>query len=378
MNRVFRTIAIGTVILSAALLSFWGLRRMLASGVQERLRGSEPFGIRLTVTEGKETLALAQLVIFPDKNQALLAFINTDARFSQTGDPVARLSPASGDRFERFTGVSTDYSVQVSRTDLARLIDVAGGIPFFLEEPVFFKDALFQYPQGLELFSGAQLLEYAFGGLITKDKDVIFSSVDRVYRTESAVLSMVWRLERLRAAFAQTQMVEFAVSLLRTDLKPVELSALLTFLTDDAFTAVLEVPLETGPKRTRDNPDFLVKEDSARKLFGEFKDRLSGGTLRRETYPVDLLNGTERKGLANRVKHLLKDQGPLVLAVSNYEPKPVEHSLVLDRIGNTFGAASFARKTGVKKERVFFLRRSAQVNLSLLIGNDFAMQQIEL
>ena len=378
MNRVFRTIAIGTLLVSAAFLGFWGLRRVLASGVQERLRGQSPFGIRLSVTEGKETLVLAQLVIFPDKNQALAVFANPDARLSPTGDPVAKMSPSSGDRFERYTGVATDYSLQISRADLARLIDVAGGLPFFLEEPVFFKEALFQYPQGLELFSGERALEYAFGTLVTKEKDVVFSSVDRVYRTESIALSLIWRLQRLRSSFAPTKTAVFALSLLRTDLKPVELSALLTFLTDDAFSAVLEIPLETGPKRTRENPDFIVKEDSARKLFGEFRDRLSGGTLRRETYPVDLLNGTERKGLANRVKYLLKDQGPLVLAVANYEPKPVEHSLILDRVGNTFGAASFARKTGVKKERVFFLRRAAQVNLSLLIGNDFAMQQIEL
>ncbi len=378
MNRLFRMVAIGALIVSAAFLSFWGLRRLFASGVQERLRGSKPFGILLGVTEDKRTLVTAQMAVFPDKNQVLIVFLNPDARFSPTGEMVSALSPSSADRFERYTGVSTDYSIQITRADLARLLDVAGGLPFFLEEPVFFKDSRFQYPQGAELYSGQRLLEYAFGSLVTKDKDVIFTSIDRVYRSEAVLLSLIWRLERLRGAFTDVRLIEFPLSLVRTDLKPVELTALLAFLSDDAFTAVLEVPLEIGPKRTRENPDFLVKEDSAKKLFGEFRDRLTGGTLRTETYPVDLANGTERKGLAGRVKSLLKDQGPLVLSVSNYEPKPIENSLIIDRIGNTFAAASFSRKTGIKKERVFFIRKAVQVHMTLLIGNDFNPQQLAL
>lgn len=378
MNRILRIAAVGLVGVTVVVLIFLGLRSALASGLQERLRGEDAFGVRIAILEDKHMPVLAQLALFPKKNQAFLIFLNTEARFPDDKVQVASMSPSSADNFERYTGIPNHYHLEITRANAVRLLDIGGGLPFFLEAPVFFKESRFQYPQGLELFSGMRLAEFALAQLRTKEEDELYTSIDRIYRTESVALSVIWRIKRLRAAFADARVARLGYSLVSTNMEAPEITALLDFLQEEAFTAVAEIPLEPGPARRRGFGDFVVKPDSARKLFAEYKDQLAGGTLRKETYPVELLNGTDTKGLAGRVKRLLNEQGPQVLTLGNYEYKPLAHSIILDRVGNTFGAASFSRKSGVKRDRVFFLRKASQVSLSLLIGNDFAVQQIEL
>lgn len=363
------------------ILAFFGFRFLTSSNLETRLREGQPLAVRIALTEeGREDSLhmLFQLVLFPEKKRALLYFVNTDARYPDRLEIIGRMKPSAADRFENFTGVKSDYTISISTVNAARLIDFLEGFPVFVEKPIFFQKNEYQYPQGLRRFHGRMLLEYMMGALHTASDDDLLSSIDRVYRQESVLLNMLWRLGETVERYSDKPQAGFLYSLLDTGMAPEELETLLAFLADDTYYSVLEIPLETEKKNRRSPGKFVVKEQAARSLFVNFRDDLNSGKLRKKNFTMEVQNGTEKSRLARRVKQYIQDLGPVVLEVSNYDYKPLAETTIIDRYGNTFFAEALALNTGTGRRRVFFRRRAMQVNLTFVIGEDFKIKKLRL
>ncbi|MBI3394824.1 MAG: hypothetical protein HY042_03215, partial [Spirochaetia bacterium] len=96
--------------------------RIRATGFDRRMSSSAPIGIFLALQDDKNGDALevsAQMVIFPEQKKVLLLFLNTDACYEGSDKPV-RTAFFGEDRFSRFTGIPSSYSIRVTRTNAAR------------------------------------------------------------------------------------------------------------------------------------------------------------------------------------------------------------------------------------------------------------------
>ncbi|MBN1886277.1 MAG: LytR C-terminal domain-containing protein [Candidatus Krumholzibacteriota bacterium] len=89
----------------------------------------------------------------------------------------------------------------------------------------------------------------------------------------------------------------------------------------------------------------------------------------RRVVRVEVLNGTERVGLAKRVRNRLIAGGVDVLRYDNAGRQDFEHTLILDRGGGPDATAELARITGCRRVLIQELEDAA-FDATLIIGKD--------
>lgn len=358
-----------------------------ANEMSRRLRGDEPVGILLSFEdEADENLmaGAAQMIVYPEQKHILLYFLNTDASFEDEDKPTSELGSSSLDRFSRFSGVDNEYSINLTRTMVARLMDLMGGMDVFVEEPVVFDGGIFQYPQGIHHFSGDQIAEYMFARMKEEDPTKVhLTGVDRAFRMESILLSMMWNMKDLYVPVSEDSVWSVFASVPDTDLRADELRSLLRFIAaENIHTSAMEVPLEElqGERIRRGyySKTLRVKENRARSIYLEFNNNLQGGRIGEGSFMLEVLNGTELNGLARRVKQNIQIHDIVVMDVDNYPYKPVSNTIILDRAGDTGYTENLMRLTGMNRSRVYFRRRPIGVDVTLILGQDFNIKKMKL
>lgn len=374
-NRV----AMVLVVVALSLGAIYLCSRMGSNDVDKRIRENTPFTVRIAVVNETDSNAvdlLARLSIYPEQNRLLLYFVNTDAYYEGIDFPIRRMNPESADRFNSLLGVSTDYHIHVKRAELARLIDLAEGIHYFNENPTVLEKSDFQYPQGIQFFSGEQATEFAFARLNEKRDTDGLASIDRLYRMESIALNVYWQLPTLAEKLKKYEVKSMAAGLVDTNMTVDELRSLFDFLSsgDRPHTVVLETPLtlEKYPVTK-----LIIKDKRVRGLFSEFSDNMKLGKYEGEDFTLEVLNGTDTPGMARRLKQFFQDKGVSVLSIDNYPYKPVAESVLLDRSGNSFYSQKLSDITSIPSEKVFFRRQAAEVENVFIIGEDFSARKLQ-
>ena len=359
--------------------SWYGYGRLTADDIELKLRDDEPFGVRIALLDDEKDDSLEmllQMTVFPGHKRVCFYFVNTEAFFEDEKKPLREMSASSADRFESYTGIASDYTMTLKKKDAVRLLNLVEGVSHFVDQPVFLENARFQYPRGVRRFSGEQVLEYVLGREKTdRKKKELLASIDRLFRQESVVLNLFWRLALYKKQVTSAPLKAFMADLIDTGMTDMELNSLAAFLSSGVHAGVLEVPLEAKNVGKRDQL-LQVKDKRARGLFQNYRDGLK--STNKPVYTMEVLNGTETPRLARRVKQFMRDKGPTVLSTGNYEYKPLPTTVIVDRAGNTFHAHLLARKTRTKRARVFFRRRAMLVNSTFILGNDFKLKNLRL
>lgn len=368
MPRISRWILAGSllfVLIAGALF----VRRYFSNQLEKRLLDKEVVPLRIELKDQGRTELLAQLILYPEQKWAALYFINTDAHYPDSTKPIS--DQIFSDNFEKYSGLKSMYSVEFSRSGSARLIDLAEGLPMYLEAVQAFPNAQFQYPTGRSVFSGEQALEYALSRRLQAGQEHL-NGLERTRRMQSIILSCFWNADKIAARIHAKELRELASTLVESDLTGPELLSLAAFLSESKVS-VLEVPLEVGLDRK-----LTVKEKRARTVYGEFSDNLRSGRLLKDPFSLEVLNGTEVGGLARRVKQFLQDRGILVLNADNYPIKPVPKSVILVRAGRSSLGTQLMEMTALPRENVFFDRSTQDVDVTLLLGQDFDIKKLQV
>lgn len=357
--------------------------------VEKLLSGDEPIGIRIAfVSEdenGKKTELLSQAVIYPDIRSLVVYSLNTDAALDEETtpfQPVRDLSPSSGDVFQELTGVRSRYYIHLNQSSLARLVDLAGGFPSFFEHNEVYPGARFQYPRGGYKIPGQQVVEYLTLDREEKDPNKKYLlGVERLYRAESVFLSGFWNLGTLSSELLAPEIWSLIHGFLDTNLNTTELRSLISYFSEPSANCYMrEVPLDTGETSGSNNTlrNLYLKRERGKEVFDEIRKKIEGDIYIKGAYHVDVLNGTERGGLAKRVKQYIQSDRLQVLDVDNFPYKPLKETMILDRSGSTAYPARLARLTGLTRDRVVFKRMPLDVQSTLVIGTDFDFKKIKL
>ncbi len=370
MSRISRIVLAASLVF-VIVASFLFVRRFFSNQLEKRLIDKDVVPIRLIVRDQDRIETLAQMILFPEQKWVLFYFVNTDARQPEGSKSISERSAMFADNFDRYSGLKSVYSIEMTRETLARLIDLGEGLPMYLETPQIFPNSNFQYPAGRMRFSGAQAAEFAFARRVQAGQEQL-SGLERMRRMETILLNVAWNSQQFIDKIRSRELRAFAASLIETDLTKAEVASLLSFLADSSI-AILEVPLEQGPDR-----QLYVKDKRAKTVYAEFFDNLRSGRMKKDQFSLEVLNGTEIGGLARRVKQFLQDRGILVLNADNYPIKPVPKSVILVRAGRTSLGKHVMDMTALPREGVFFDRSTQDVDVTILLGTDFEIKKLQV
>jgi hypothetical protein len=362
--------------------------RLTENTMDSLLSGSEPFGVRLALIEdeGGGPVALAQMVIQPAEMQVLYYFINTDAAYEDSEFRTIRELGLSGsDRMAAFTDVPNRFHVQITQSHFRRLIDLMEGLPIFNDTPLEIEESKYQFPLGFQALHGESLLDFISLNTKPETGKEYLASVDRMLRAESELLNLFWNRREIVEALRKGGLNDLAFSLIDTNMNGDEFESLVDYLIQkqNVNGVTLEVPMfmaeKPGPNPFLPKTKVLiVKEKRARAVYREYLDNMRSGKFYSDSFSVEILNGTEIKGLARKLKSYIQDRGPLVLDVNNYPYRPLARSVILIRSGNLFVAEKIIEIAGLERERLFFNRKNLEVDASYLVGDDIDTKKLHL
>lgn len=381
MNRFVKFLILLAVLMAGFFLFQW-VRGFFADDVAARIADEEPFSIRFSVQKEQDgsLLSMARLMMYPAEKKAVFYFLNTASHYPDEQNNISTMSAFSADRFRDWVGTGANYNLYFTESNMARFIDFLGGMHVFLPQPVVIKESKFQYPHGIQFFTGRQAMEFSHGAIPLERGSDHLAQLDRLFRTESIILNLLWQLNGKQDFLEGEGVTEFLHSLAETDLTSDEFSSLLLyFATEEELDVfVLETPLQFEDDPTNPYEKRLgVNEERCEEHYEEFMQEMRTGALDTASFPMDVQNGTERGGLAGRVKQFLHGSGTEVLYADNYERKPLPESVVLERSGSFSVARRIAFKTGRSRERVFFLRQPLDISGTFILGEDFQIKDLK-
>jgi LytR cell envelope-related transcriptional attenuator len=87
---------------------------------------------------------------------------------------------------------------------------------------------------------------------------------------------------------------------------------------------------------------------------------------------LNLLNGCGDQGVARRMMNYLRSSGFDVVEISNYSRFSVQHSFVIDRVGDSVSAMKTAKALGIVDSlRIVRIDSTLYLRASVVIGQDY-------
>lgn len=338
--------------------------------------GKDPIHIKISLEDpvDKSILLYGRLVIFPKQEQVLFFFINTVARDSANSDPIRKGFGVFGDPMKEIFERSADFRIKLSPDSMARIIDLCEGVNFLIENSQFFEKGLFQYPEGIQFFSGRQSVEFSLAKGKAEQGSEYLADIDQLNRAESILLNFLWQFRDHFAAIDNQPSIELIHSLMETDLSVERLKSLLSiFGSDSSFdVVVLDASLELATVGF--GQKVLIFNVNRSKIL--YQDYLHTINNKVDGFPIQVLNGTDIPRLAARVKDLIHNRGVRVLTTDNYKNQDLAESTIIEHSGDFRKARLLKELVGVKANQVFFRRRSLDIQSTLIVGKDFNMKSL--
>ena len=87
---------------------------------------------------------------------------------------------------------------------------------------------------------------------------------------------------------------------------------------------------------------------------------------------IDVMNGCGDSGMASKCSSFLRARGFDVVEMRNYKTFDLDHSMVIDRVGNRENAERVARALGVTTKNIIQqINQDYYVDVSVVIGKDY-------
>ncbi len=373
----------GLMIVMVIVFTAFILVRTRIDPLEAAMNGEKQVGILFVIHDQESVWLSGALYFHPRTGKMFLVDIPAD-----TGSLIARLGKvaALSDTFN--TREPTIYREQVEALlgqplplmmildvrQLERTVDFLGGLNLQVSEPLEDRSEgrLILVPGGNVTLEGPKVLQYL---QYTDDQESEAERVERIQRFFKAFLQQlsdesIW----LTSSDGLRYLLRNTFSYLEED----GLSLFLKFLGQADFEGMAF--LQTlGNRRDVDGrkllfPHFngnLLREgvQQAYKAI-ESTDQESVSAL---NIKIELLNGTERQGLASKTATLFQSVGIEVVRVDNADRRDYVKTIVLDRSGRSSAlqrVSQLIRATNVRSDDST-LNQSKNVDVTIILGMDF-------
>ena len=280
------------------------------------------------------------------------------------------------EEIEKLTGISIPFYIVCSLTDFMHLTDLLGGISVFIPSSIDIdteKYGKVLLPSGSVLLDGDKVRDY----LLYEDESD--ADGEAVTRKQKAVLAF------LRSLYEHPDMLEkeqFKVfgPLLHSNVSGGNLKQLLEYLCKIDSERLVPQRL-TGAVRIVDSKELLFPfrdGQQIKEIIGQTLAALASreGTTLERVYALEVLNGTDINGLARTASELYQSFGYDVIRVGNASQTGVEHTVLIDRIGNEAVAkivGQVVRCENIESAQVGDDHSGSETNVdfTLILGKDF-------
>lgn len=368
-RTIIFTISILALIFSGGLFFY---KQATKTKLDKRLSQNKPLTIFISGLDSEDKISLAVFaIILPKEKKCGLYFLNPLSSFDDREDIIESLGKSGASSISRkissISNFPLHYSIQVNEKDFENFIDVLGGLLFYFDNK-FAESAKFQWSAGEEILSGEGIHEF----LKLKGKTPL-DYVERINRQLSIGLTLYDRFQENKEF--PKEWLKFFFSRIQTDLSPNELFALYEFfVSNHIIFSTSELPGELQTDKKNKETFLFVKEDTAKISFRNFEKNMLGDYfLDGEKARTEVLNATEVKGLARRVKSILNDKRFKVLSVENAWITNQKNSTVIDRSGNTEYSYKIAEILNSKKVR-HLIRKELGLDTTVIVGEDFEIK----
>ncbi|HIW36195.1 MAG TPA: LCP family protein [Candidatus Treponema faecavium] len=293
-----------------------------------------------------------------------------DAVYREQGIEPYRLE------IERLLGQEVPFSVVITIDAFVQLADYLGGLRVFVPSPI---DAVSEHGERWLLPSGAVTLD---GDKVrtylsyTTEEDSLADIQERKQNTMLAVLS----------AFSENETLLFSKKAFRS-LAPLFNANISSDDLRRLFEVVAQIDAERiitttiiGSSRVVDGQTLLFPLYDGQLFKDSVKQTLSSllstsDTALNRVYVLEIQNGTMVQGLAHNTSTLLQGAGYDVLTTRNAERMDIEHTVIIDHIGNREASESlgnFINCTNIVADEISDVSDSDfQVDFTIILGSDF-------
>ena len=281
--------------------------------------------------DGERPDTLMPIQMTPVRDEAVIVSFPRDLKVDIPGEGTGKINSVLGiggptllvETVEAYSGIQLDHYVQVDIAGFLRLVDIVGGVPICLEEPLVDPQAGADIAAGCHTLVGRDAAGYVRARYTDPRGDI-----GRIERQQTFVKAAMARVTSLRTLFDPLRLkrlIDAVGASVTTDkgLGPLTMWQLARGLrsieADDVDTRVVPSYWQS--------PYMHAHVEQAEALFQALREgtRLPdvGLTTPQELQPEDVriavLNGAGRSGLAAEVRSYLEARGFTVVSTGNAE-----------------------------------------------------------
>lgn len=384
-RSVFFLFVILAVLIGAAVILVFAMRN---NPVRDALSGDQLLKVLVVLEDEGVPLSTNLIAYYPGTKRAAMFDIpgetgliikslgrvdRIDAVYVENGMNAYR------QEIEELTGIEIPFSISFNLDQFSRLTDLLSGLSVFIptEIDLMDGDTRVLLPSGAVTLDGDKIRTYV------TYLDELDQEGENAARKQRSILAFFRALnDNAEVAFSK-DVFPVLYRNMETNLRQETLKQLL----QDLYSIDAErlIPQRiTGSLRDVDGKQLLFPFYDGQLLKDIIRQTLGGlasedAAAQERIYAIEILNGTDKQGLAQRTSELYQSFGYDVIRVGNAETSDYTDTLVIDRIGNEHVAKIIAqiiqceaiRSTLPEENSTDLYGTEAIVDYTIILGKDF-------
>lgn len=296
-----------------------------------------------------------------------------DAIYSEKGIDAYR------SEIEKLTGMKIPFSVELSKTNFGKLTDLLGGLKVFVPSPIDAKGSDNEHwllPSGAVTLDGDKIQTY-MEYILEEESDE-----DRDERRQNVMVAFLSAIKDNRSTMFSKKNFPSYADKFKANMDSEGLYSLLEEISDVDSERLVPQTI-TGSKRIVDGKKLLFPYYDGQLIKDVVKQTINSlvsenDTMNSRVYVIDIQNGTNVQGLARNTSALLQSVGYDILSTSNAASNDIEHTVIINHIGNAEVARAlgdFIHCTKIEEEEIkpeeAGLETAADVDFTIILGKDF-------
>lgn len=282
---------------------------------------------------------------------------------------------------EKFLNLALPFQVKIDLKDFAYFTDMLGGISVFIPNSVEVKTEtdLYLLPSGYVKLDGEKILQY----MLYEENDEDAGAV--ALRKQNAVLAFLRACNENAKTFFSDSFFKSVEKKVLSNLRGKELKKLIEQIAKIDTERVVPQRVSGALKTTADGKELLFPVNDGAQIKEVVKQTLSSlaseeGVVLERVYVLQILNATDRIGLAKNTSEIFQSFGYDVASIDNAKELR-DKTIVIDRIGNAAVAKVVADVISCKnilspETSEEFSGTESAVDFTVILGADFNGTQV--
>ncbi len=384
-RSIFFLVVILAVLVVAAFVLVFAMR---TNPVRDALSGDQLLKVLVVLEDDGVPLSTNLIAYYPGTRRAAMFDIPGETgliiRSLERVDRIDAVYVENGmnayrQEIESLTGIDIPFSLSFNLDQFSRLTDFLSGLSVFIPTEVDLGDgdSRVLLPSGAVTLDGDKIRTYV------TYRDELDQEGENSARKQRAILAFFRALNDNADLVFSKDVFPILFRNMETNLRQDTMKRLLQDLC--LIDAERLVPQRiTGSLREVDGKQLLFPFYDGQLLKDIIRQTLGGlasedAAAQERIYALEILNGTDKQGLARRTSELYQSFGYDVIRVGNAETNDYGHTLVIDRIGNEHVAEIIAQviqcdaiqSTVLEENGPDLYGTEAIVDFTIILGEDF-------